>query len=323
MKDGMSDAASESPKNESRSGSVGRAEYNPWSAILDPVTVHKTHRPDPGLHIVATPIGNLDDMTLRAARTLATADLVLAEDSRVTARLLDRLGVRPKMAVYNDHNAARMRSSVIADLEAGKSVALVSDAGTPLISDPGFKLVHAARQAGITVYGLPGACAAITALSIAGLPSDRFMFLGFLPPKQMARRTALTEIRTIKATLILYEGPSRLPALLADMAAVLGPRSGAVARELTKLHEEVRTGTLQELADFYADAGPPRGEIVVLAGPPAETEIGAADIDQLLADALQEHRLKTAVDQVAQMTGAPRREVYQRALALKDARENS
>ncbi|MGE0725362.1 MAG: 16S rRNA (cytidine(1402)-2'-O)-methyltransferase, partial [Alphaproteobacteria bacterium] len=234
-------------------------------------------RPAPGLHVVATPIGNRGDITLRAIETLRGADLIACEDTRVTAPFLAGIGVGAPLIAYHDHNAARVRPTIMARLAEGAVVALVSDAGTPLVSDPGFRLVRACIEAGIAVSSLPGASAPLAALVVSGLPTDRFLFAGFPPPKAAARRTMLAGLAAVPATLVLFEGPSRLADSLADMAEMLGDRPAAVARELTKLHEEVRRGSLAALAAHYREAGPPRGEIVVVVGPPAAP--AAADDD--------------------------------------------
>ncbi|HVC51451.1 MAG TPA: 16S rRNA (cytidine(1402)-2'-O)-methyltransferase [Stellaceae bacterium] len=275
----------------------------------------------PGLHLVATPIGNLGDITLRALSVLRQADRILCEDTRMTGRLLARYGIATSTEPYHDHNADRVRPAVLARLRRGERVALVSDAGTPLVSDPGYRLVRDALAEGLAVTAAPGPSAAITALILSGLPPDVFLFAGFLPPRQAARRRALAAWRGLDATLVLFEGPSRLAATLADMAEVLGDRAAAVARELTKLHEEIRRGRLSELAEHYHDAGRPRGEVVVVVGPPpaggaAEIPDDAA-IDRLLGDALARLSLRDAAVEVAEATGLPRREVYRRALALQ------
>ncbi|MCB4767367.1 16S rRNA (cytidine(1402)-2'-O)-methyltransferase [Ancylobacter sp. Lp-2] len=274
-------------------------------------------RLEAGLHVVATPIGNLGDVTVRALETLAGADLVACEDTRVTRRLLDRYGIETPLVAYHDHNAASMRPRLLARLEAGAAVALVSDAGTPLVSDPGYKLVEAAIEAGFRIIPLPGASASLAALVAAGLPTDRFLFDGFLPQKGGARRTRIAELSVIPATLVLYESGPRLPESLADLAAGLGERRAAVCRELTKTFEEVRRGSLPELAAHYAEAGPPRGEIVLVIGPPGASEASDADIDVALRRALASLSLKDAAATVAAATGRPRRDVYARALALQ------
>lgn len=277
------------------------------------------HRLAPGLYVVATPIGNLRDITLRALDVLRTADLVLCEDTRVTRKLLERHQLAPKLTAYHDHNAASVRPRVLAELEKGAAVALVSDAGTPLVSDPGFKLVEAAIAAGYRVFPIPGASAALAALVSAGLPSDRFFFEGFLPPKSGARKTRLAELRAIAASLIFYESGPRLADSLADMALTLGTRDAAVCRELTKAFEEVQRGSLSSLAAHYQEAGAPRGEIVIVVGPPgAEAKPDGADIDRKIEAAMQKLSLKDAASAVAAETGLSRKEIYARALALAE-----
>ncbi len=280
----------------------------------------------PGLHIVATPIGNLGDISLRALATLAAADAVVAEDTRVTKTLLAHYGIATPLTAYHEHNAAEMRPRLIARLQAGARLALVSDAGTPLVSDPGYKLARAAMEAGITVTGVPGPSAVLAGLVLAGLPSDRFFFEGFLPPKTAARRARLTELAAVPGSLVFFESPRRIAETLADAAAVLGQREAAVARELTKLHEEVRRGRLPELAAHYAEAGGPRGEIVLLIGPAGATQDAASG--DVIDDALRQRvaevaagklSLKEAVAQVTALTGQPRRKVYARALELTRA----
>ncbi len=271
-----------------------------------------------GLHLVATPIGNLRDITLRALQTLAAADLIACEDTRVTRKLLDHYGVTTPLTPYHEHNAAAARPRLLARIAAGGAVALVSDAGTPLVSDPGFKLVREARQAGLAVTALPGPSAALAALTVAGLPTDRFFFEGFLPPKESQRRARAGELARIPATLVLFENGSRLQRTLDDLAAALGPREAAICRELTKLHEEVRRGSLAELARHYAGDAETRGEFVVVIAPPADEAglAGDGDVDDMLRAALGRVSVKDAVGEVATATGRPRREIYQRALAL-------
>jgi 16S rRNA (cytidine1402-2'-O)-methyltransferase len=269
-----------------------------------------------GLHIVATPIGNLGDITLRALEALAGANVIACEDTRVTRKLLERYGISTPLMPYHEHNAAEARPKILARLAAGEAVALVSDAGTPLVSDPGFKLVRAARTAGQAVTALPGASATLAALAVAGLPTDRFFFEGFLPPKEAARRARIAELRRIPATLVLFETGPRLAAALADLAQGFGAREAAVCRELTKLHEEVRRGTLAALAQEYAEGEPPRGEIVIVIAPPKQEQPAPGELDDLLRRALQRTSVKDAVSEVADATGLPRREVYQRALVL-------
>ncbi len=273
-----------------------------------------------GLHIVATPIGNLGDVTLRALDALAGADLIACEDTRVTRKLLDRYAIATPLTPYHEHNAGRARPLLLRRLAEGAAIALVADAGTPLISDPGFKLVRAAQDAGHTVTALPGASALLAGLTVAGLPTDQFLFAGFLPPKQAARRTRIAELARIPATLVLFETGPRLAATLADLADGLDrQREAAVCRELTKLHEEVRRGDLATLAQAYAQHEP-RGEIVLVIAPPqAAPQVSAAETETLLRQALARVSLKDAVGDVADATGLPRREVYQRALALAKA----
>ena len=270
----------------------------------------------PGLHIVATPIGNLGDVTLRALQTLAGADLIACEDTRVSRRLLDRYGIVTPLTPYHEHNAAKARPVLLQRLAEGGAIALVSDAGTPLISDPGFKLVRAAHEAGHGVTAVPGASALLAALTVAGLPTDQFFFAGFLPPKEAARRARIAELARIPATLLLFETGPRLAAALADLAAGLGSREAVLCRELTKLHEEVRRGDLATLARNSPDSEL-RGEMVlVVAPPPAPAPASVADTDDLLRAALARLSLKDAVGEVADVTGLPRRELYRRALTL-------
>ena len=272
--------------------------------------------PPPGLYIVATPIGNLGDLTVRAADLLRAADLVLAEDKRVSSRLLSHVGASVPMRTYNDHSDTADREAIVARL-GSEVVALVSDAGTPLISDPGYKLVRDARAAGNNIVTLPGPCAAVAAMTLAGLPTDRFLFLGFLPPKEKARADAIAEVAAIRATLVLYESGPRLAASLASLAAGLDNREAAVARELTKLHEECVTGTLADLAARYSDT-PPRGEIVIVVGPPAEAAAPSEDdLDAALQAALAAGESPSrAAAAVAQQLGVRRKRAYERALEL-------
>ena len=269
----------------------------------------------PGLYLVATPIGNLGDITLRALATLAGADIIACEDTRVTRKLTERYGIATPLTAYHEHNAAEVRPKLLSRLADGQSVALVSDAGTPLISDPGFKLVRAARDAGHQVSALPGASAVLAALAVGGLPTDRFFFEGFLPPRQAARQKRITALANVQATLVLFESGTRVASTLADLAAAFGPRAAAICRELTKLHEEVKYENLDVLARLYAGGAETRGEFVILVGPPAETR-DANDVDTLLKGALSRVSVKDAVGEVAVATGRPRREIYQRALAL-------
>jgi 16S rRNA (cytidine1402-2'-O)-methyltransferase len=265
---------------------------------------------------VATPIGNLRDITLRALDVLAAADLVLAEDTRITARLLSAYGLSKRVERYDEHAAARARPMALAALAGGARVALVSDAGTPLVSDPGYRLALEAARAGVAVFPIPGASAALAALCVAGLPTDRFLFAGFPPPKSAARRTFLEGLKGVRATLILFEGASRLGASLADMATVLGPRPAAVARELTKLYETVVRGDLATLAADPALASP-RGEVVVVIGPPPAAPAAPMDADAALAEALGRLSPADAAGEVAAATGLERRALYRRAVELK------
>jgi 16S rRNA (cytidine1402-2'-O)-methyltransferase len=270
-----------------------------------------------GLHLVATPIGNLRDITVRALEVLAAADLIACEDTRVTRKLLEHYGIATTLTPYHDHNAAEARPKLLARLADGAAIALVSDAGTPLVSDPGYKLVRAARDAGIPVTALPGASAALAALTVSGLPTDRFFFEGFLPSKEGQRRARIGELKRIPATLVLFETGARLAAALADLAAGLGGREAAICRELTKLYEEVRHGELSALAREAAEAPEPRGEIAIVIAPPdVQRELEAVDLDALIRPALERLSVKEAVAEIAAVSGRPRREVYQRALAL-------
>jgi len=276
----------------------------------------------PGLYVTATPIGNASDLTLRALDVLRGADVVLCEDTRVTAKLFAIYGLTTKLLPYHDHNAAEMRPRILDRLAAGGRVALVSDAGTPLISDPGYKLVREAVAAGHHVTTLPGASSVMAALTLAGLPTDRFFFAGFLSAKHEARLKELTELVGVPGTLVFLESAPRLAASLKDMATALGPREAAVARELTKRFEEVRRGTLVELAAQYGKEGAPKGEIVVVVGPPAEAApLCAHEIDAMIENALGRGSLKDAVAEVVSITGLPRREIYARALAISEGND--
>ena len=279
---------------------------------------------EPCLWLVATPIGNLEDISQRALAVLGTVDRIACEDTRRTGRLLARHGIEARLVSYHEHNAARVRPTLIRTLEGGASLALVSDAGTPLISDPGYKLVRAALDAGIRVSGCPGPSAPLLALVLSGLPTDRFYFGGFLPPKSGPRREALAALEPLDATLVFLESPRRLAALLAEMAEILGRRPAAVARELTKLHEEMRRGALDELAAHYAGAGAPKGEVVVVVGggggDAARPALSDADIDGRLDDLLATGTVRDAAATLSAETGRPRRELYARALARSRAR---
>jgi len=276
-----------------------------------------------GLHLVATPIGNLRDITVRALEVLAGADVIACEDTRVTRKLVDHYAIATPLTPYHDHNAAEARPKLLARLAEGAAIALVSDAGTPLVSDPGYKLVLAAREQGADVTALPGASAVLAALMVSALPTDRFFFEGFLSAKEAARRTRIAELNRIPATLVLFETGPRLAAALADLAEGLGPREAAICRELTKLYEEVRRGTLPALAREVAAAPEPRGEIVIVIAPPdPQGELGAGELDALLRQALDRVSVKEAVAEVAAVTGQPRRAVYQRALELSRERDH-
>ena len=269
----------------------------------------------PGLYIVATPIGNLGDLSVRAGATLRGVERILAEDKRVSAKLLKHVGATAPMTAYHDHSDEGVRDRILAELGT-KAIALICDAGTPLISDPGYKLVRAARAAGVSIHTIPGPCAAVAALTLAGLPTDRFLFLGFLPAKARARSEAIAEVAGVRASLVLYESGPRLGEALAALAEGLGPRGAAVAREISKLHEECVTGTLSELAERYADA-PPRGEIVIVVGPPPE-RIAASDddLDTALIAALASQSPSRAAAEVAAALSIPRKRAYARALEL-------
>ena len=267
----------------------------------------------PGLHVVATPIGNLGDLSPRAAETLRNAALVLVEDTRVTAKLLAHIGAKVPMLRYDDHSNENQRSAIVARL-GSEAIALVSDAGTPLISDPGYKLVRAARAAGHAVHTVPGPCAAIAALTLAGLPTDRFLFLGFLPSKAKARSDAIAEVAQLRTTLVMYESGPRLSDTLLALSSQLGDREAAVVREITKLHEQCVTGTLTQLARGYANAAP-KGEIVIVVGPPLEAETVSDDLLDAALDAAMENLSPSrAAAEVAEQFGIPRKRVYARAL---------
>ncbi|MCB1885307.1 MAG: 16S rRNA (cytidine(1402)-2'-O)-methyltransferase [Geminicoccaceae bacterium] len=276
-------------------------------------------RPAPGLHVVATPIGNLGDLSPRALSTLGGVDLVLAEDTRVTGRLLHRFNVKAPMLAYHDHNGERVRPGILARLAAGEALALVSDAGTPCLADPGFKLVRAARAAGHPVFAVPGPSSIAAALSVSGLPSDRFFFQGFLPAKAAARRRALADLARVPGTLVFLEAPHRLRATLEAAAAAFGPREAVVAREITKLHEEVRAGLLPDLAAAYAEETDPKGEIVLLVGPAPEEAplLEGAALEAALDAAVARLGPSAAAAELAPLAGRPRRELYALALGRK------
>jgi len=280
-------------------------------------------KPVPGLYLVATPIGNLADITLRALETLAGVDLIACEDTRITHRLTERYGIAAQLTPYHEHNAAAARPKILEKLAQGASVALVSDAGTPLISDPGFKLVREACAAGHAVIAIPGASSVLTALAVAALPTDRFFFEGFLPSKQTARRARLAELARIDATLVLFESGNRVQDTLADLAEIMGTREAAICRELTKLHEEISRASIAELA-AAADRLETRGEFVLVIGPPAAGArvMAEHELDDVLRSSLERDSVKDAVAHAVEVSGRPRREVYARALELaKESRE--
>ena len=270
----------------------------------------------PGLYVVSTPIGNLGDITLRAIAVLARADAVLCEDTRHSRTLLSHFGIGTPARPYHEHNAAKERPRVLADLAAGQRIALISDAGTPLVSDPGWKLVREAIDAGHRVEALPGASATLSALAVAGLPTDAFLFAGFLPPKSAGRRTRIAELAAVPATLVFFEAPSRIAETIADLATVLGARPAAIARELTKLHEEVRRAPLDRLAaDLEGETL--KGEAVILVGPPQQGEVSDDDIAVRLAAALEQMSLRDAAKAVADALGVPKSRVYDLGLRLR------
>lgn len=278
-----------------------------------------------GLYLVATPIGNLGDITFRALEILKRADVILCEDTRTSGKLLSRYGVKTKRIAYHEHNAAKMRPEIMDRLGKGQGLALISDAGTPLINDPGYKLVRDCKEEGFNVTAAPGAASPIVALILSGLPSDHFFYAGFLPPKSMARKKELARFAPIPGSLIFLESPKRLAASLKDMAEMLGgTREAAVTRELTKMFEEVRNGTLADLAAHYDEAGAPKGEIVVIVGPAdaSAAEPSAEDIDARLSELIKTHRTKEAADILAKETGLKKRDLYNRALELAKSDPN-
>ncbi|MGE3875577.1 MAG: 16S rRNA (cytidine(1402)-2'-O)-methyltransferase [Parvibaculaceae bacterium] len=273
----------------------------------------------PGLYVTATPIGHLGDISLRAVNALAAADEILCEDTRVTGKLLQRYGIGTRLVSYHDHNAAKLRPRILAGLEAGKALVLVSDAGTPLVSDPGFKLARAVIEAGLPLHVIPGASAPLAALTLSGLPCDRFMFAGFLPEKQGERRRLLAELKAVPATLIFFESPRRIAAALADIAEVLGPRPVAVARELTKLYEEAVRGDPAEVAQVLAAREAVKGEITLVVAPPGDAPPPELEtIDQALREAAALMPAGKAAALVAQRFGLAKKELYDRLLVLKD-----
>jgi 16S rRNA (cytidine1402-2'-O)-methyltransferase len=273
----------------------------------------------PGLYIVATPVGNLKDITLRALEVLNAADLIACEDTRVTGKLLSAYGIRARTTSYHDHNEGEKSPELLKVLKAGKVVALVSDAGTPLISDPGYTLVKEAVALGIKVIPIPGASSLSAAISVCGLPTDRFFFAGFLPAKAVARAKAIEALRAIPATLVLFESVHRLPASMAALAEILGEREAVVGREMTKLHEEFRRGTLTELAAHYAEAGEPKGEAIIVIAPPSAQAASLEDAEALLRQALDTMSVKDAAAHVAKITQFPRQELYTRALTIRSS----
>jgi 16S rRNA (cytidine1402-2'-O)-methyltransferase len=327
--DANSDLTHENPRHasivSSSSENLNPSQSNPscHAEPEKPTGQHRLSKPSvdplkPGLYIVATPIGNARDITLRALELLQTCDVIACEDTRVTGKLLSLHGISAKLIPYHEHNAEKVRPAIIKRVKNGETVALVSDAGTPLISDPGLNLVQAFAEENVFVTSLPGPSATLTALVLSGLPSNRFLFGGFLPTKSGRRRSALKEVETTPATLIFLESAKRLTSSLADMAAVLGPRPAAVTRELTKMFEEVRRGTLDTLADIYAAEGPPKGEVTIVIGPPnAEEKMTIENVDDLLKAALEKLTVRDATAEVTEATGWPKRNVYARALALK------
>lgn len=275
----------------------------------------------PGLYLVATPIGNAADITLRALEILKSADLVLCEDTRVSGNLLNMHGVQASLQPYHEHNAERVRPMIMKRLKQGEIVAMISDAGMPLVSDPGYRMVEACIAESIPFTAAPGPSSSLTALVLSGLPTDRFFFQGFLPPKSGARKKALAEIAAVPTTLIFLESAKRLAASLTDMSEVLGPRPAAVGRELTKFYEEVRRGPLDELAAHYREKGPPKGEITLCVGPPLPPQAPSEEeLDALLADALKTQSVKQVATRFAAETGLARRDLYNRAQRIKEHR---
>lgn len=272
-----------------------------------------------GLYLVATPIGNMGDISLRALDVLAAADAVLCEDTRVSGKLLSYFGLKKKLDIYNDHSDDSVRAKVVQRIESGEALVLISDAGTPLVSDPGYKLVQDARAAGVMVTSIPGASAPVTALQLSGLPSDAFSFIGFLPSKSGARQTLLQKWADVPSTLLMFETAPRLIAALNDINVVIGARRVAVVREITKMYEEVRCDTPQELAAHYEQHGAPKGEIVLVIEPPADVVYSDEDVDALLREALKEQGTKKAAAAVSEKTGLAKSDLYERALALKDS----
>lgn len=273
----------------------------------------------PGLHVTSTPIGHLADISLRAVNALAAADEILCEDTRVTGKLLQRYGINTRLVPYHDHNAAKLRPRILAELQAGKALVLVSDAGTPLVSDPGFKLARAVIEAGLPLHVIPGASAPLAALALSGLPSDRFMFAGFLPEKQGERRRVLDELKAVPATLIFFESPRRIVAALADITERLGPRPVAVTRELTKLYEEALRGEALEVARLLSERDSIKGEITLVVAPPGDAPPPAQDtLDAALLEAAATMPAGKAAAEIAHRFGLAKKELYERLLILKD-----
>jgi 16S rRNA (cytidine1402-2'-O)-methyltransferase len=287
------------------------------------MTAPQDIRPEPGLHLVATPIGNLGDISARAIAVLKGCDVIACEDTRVTGKLAQAFGIPTPLISYHEHNAERMRPKILARLRDGGRVALVSDAGTPLVSDPGYKLVREVAAEGFPVFPIPGPSSALAALIVSGLPTDRFFFQGFLPAKASARKSVLTEISAIPATLIVFEAARRLDETLTEIAAVVGDREAAVGRELTKLHEEVKRGALSTLAAHYAEH-PGKGEAVIVIAPPGPKVVDVAEqelaLDKRLAVLLEALGVKEAASIAADEFGLPRRDIYSRALSLRAAK---
>ncbi len=296
------------PASETEAGAPERAAAVAGRLISEPLSA--------GLYLVATPIGNLADITLRALAVLTRADVIYCEDTRHSRTLLSHFSIHATTRPYHEHNADEQRPRVLAELTAGKRVALISDAGTPLVSDPGFKLVREALAAGHSVVSIPGACAVLTALTIAGLPTDSFFFGGFLPPREGARRSRIRELATIPGTLVFFESPSRVADTLADLAHMLGPRPAAVAREMTKLYEDVQRGRLDVLAAAIKDV-PVKGEIVILVGPPEAIEVSDDLIIEKLNAALQSMSLRDAAAAIADLLSVPKSRVYDLGLSLR------
>jgi len=305
-----------SSKHSQPSGDNSEAETSPGVVASKPAA--PKDELDPGLYIIATPIGNARDITLRALDTLHAADVIVCEDTRVTSKLLAIHAISKPLMAYHEHNAERAGPKIIERLKHGEIVAFVSDAGTPLISDPGFRLVQACAQEDIYATHLPGASSVLTSLVLAGLPTDRFLFAGFPPNKSGKRAGFFEDLKSVPATLVFLESPKRLAKSLSDMARVFGPRDAAIGRELTKKFEEVRRGPLSELADHYTEAGSPKGEVTIVVAPPTSSDADAPpeEIDRLLQNALVSSSLKDAVSAVVAATGAPKRDVYARALEL-------